>query len=99
HGQLVFNLGERVEGYTNFLWTVLLAAMMKLGWKPESSSVTLGTGFAVATLAACAWLSMRLREARALSPWDAVPALLLAAVPGYACWSAGGLETQMFTFF
>jgi hypothetical protein len=26
HGQLVFNLGERVEGYTNFLWTVLLPA-------------------------------------------------------------------------
>ena len=25
HGQLVFNLGEQVEGYTNFLWTVLLA--------------------------------------------------------------------------
>ena len=25
HSQLVFNLGERVEGYTNFLWTLLAA--------------------------------------------------------------------------
>ena len=25
HGQLAFNLGHPVEGYTNFLWTVLLA--------------------------------------------------------------------------
>ena len=31
HGQLVFNLGEPVEGYTNFLWTVVLGALMKLG--------------------------------------------------------------------
>ena len=29
HG-LVFNIGERVEGYTNFLWTVLIALLMKL---------------------------------------------------------------------
>jgi hypothetical protein len=25
HGELVFNPGERVEGYTNRLWTVVLA--------------------------------------------------------------------------
>jgi len=24
HGQLAFNLGHPVEGYTNFLWTVIL---------------------------------------------------------------------------
>ncbi|MBP6743246.1 MAG: hypothetical protein KA244_10365, partial [Deltaproteobacteria bacterium] len=30
HGALVFNLDERVEGYTNFLWTLLLAAGMAL---------------------------------------------------------------------
>lgn len=29
HG-LVFNIGERVEGYTNFLWTVLLAGLSYL---------------------------------------------------------------------
>src|SRR5437867_5557888 len=62
HGQLVFNLGERVEGYTNFLWTVLLAGLMKLGWQPESSSLWLGGAFAVATLAVCAALSRRLWE-------------------------------------
>ena len=30
HG-LVFNVGERVEGYTNFLWTVISAIPMALG--------------------------------------------------------------------
>src|SRR5437763_718543 len=50
HGQLVFNLGERVEGYTNFLWTVLLAAFMKVGLAPEIMSRVLGTAFGAATL-------------------------------------------------
>jgi arabinofuranosyltransferase len=98
HGKLVFNLGEHpVEGYTNFLWTVLLAAFMKVGLVPELMSRVLGTAFAVATLGTVAWLSRRLRG-EDWSPWDALPALLLAGVPGYACWSSGGLETQMFTF-
>jgi hypothetical protein len=99
HGQLVFNLGERVEGYTNFLWTVLLALLMKLHLQPELMSRLFGTAFGAGGMLVVAWLSRRLREARQWSPWDALPALVLAGVPGYACWSSGGLETQMFTFF
>jgi arabinofuranosyltransferase len=104
HGQLVFNLGEPpVEGYTNFLWTLLLAGLLKLGLLPELASRIVGTAFAVATLGVTAWLSRRLRVADAedgeWSAWDALPALLLAGVPGFACWASGGLETQMFTFF
>ena len=98
HGKLVFNLGEHpVEGYTNFLWTVLLAGFMKVGLLPELMSRVLGTAFAVATLGTVAWLSRRLRG-EDWSWWDALPALILAGVPGYACWASGGLETQMFTF-
>lgn len=98
HGKLVFNLGEHpVEGYTNFLWTVLLAAFMKLGLLPEIMSRVLGTTFAVATLGVVGWLSRRLRG-EAWSWWDALPALILAGVPGYACWASGGLETQLFAF-
>src|SRR4051794_29382644 len=50
HGQLVFNLGDPVEGYTNFLWTLLLGLLMKVGLAPELTSRVLGTGFGVATL-------------------------------------------------
>src|SRR6185503_1154587 len=31
------------------------------------------------------------------APWAYVPAFLLACSSGYACWSSGGLETQLFT--
>lgn len=95
HGELVFNLGDYVEGYTNFLWTVMLGVLMLVGIPPEISARVLGTACAIVTL----WLVFRIVE-RALgrrTPWAAVPSLLLASSSGFACWSSGGLETQLFT--
>lgn len=96
HGSLVFNLGDAVEGYTNFLWTFGLGVLMVAGIPPEVSSLVLGTGFALGTL----WVAFRLVEhiteskggIAAIAPW------LLALASGFACWSSGGLETQLFTF-
>src|SRR2546430_4333577 len=68
HGQLVFNLGQHVEGYTNFLWTVLLAILMKVGIAPELAARVLGTGFAIGTLFVLVKLTEKLRG-RA-SGWD-----------------------------
>jgi arabinofuranosyltransferase len=95
HGQLAFNLGQHVEGYTNFLWTVLLGGLMVPGIPPELSSRVLGAGCALATL----YVVFRVME-RALgrkTPWACVPSLLLACSSGFACWTSGGLETQLFT--
>ncbi len=37
HGYgLVYNPGEPVEGYTNFLWTLMSAAAIRVGWNPQS---------------------------------------------------------------
>jgi arabinofuranosyltransferase len=101
HGQLVFNPGDPVEGYTNFLWTVLLAIPMALGIPPELAARVLGTGFAVGTLVVAFRLTERLigrREGTAAQPWAYLPPLLLAMSSGFACWASGGLETQLFTF-
>jgi hypothetical protein len=95
HGELVFNLGQYVEGYTNFLWTLLLGVGMLVDLPPEVTAKILAAIFAIVTLFVTA-----LTVERALgrkSPWAAVPALLLAASSGYACWTSGGLETQLFT--
>jgi arabinofuranosyltransferase len=96
HGQLVFNLGERVEGYTNFLWTVLLAGLLKLRLQPEITSRVLGVLLGALGLLVTFRLGRTLNEERP-SPADAVAPLLLAATGGYAAWSMGGLETQLFT--
>jgi arabinofuranosyltransferase len=95
HGELVFNLGERVEGYTNFLWTILMAGVMGLGLDVGVWSRVLSVGCAIGTMGVLARFSAQLAGRRTWS--DAVPALLLAAAPAYACWSTGGLETQLFT--
>lgn len=97
HGQLVFNLGERVEGFTNFLWTILLAAGLRLGVAPELSSRFLGVAFAVGTFGVLVRQSLRLDAERPRLCHMVAP-LLLAGSSAYACWSTGGLETQLFTF-
>lgn len=96
HGQLVFNLGERVEGFTNFLWTVLLAAAMKLGAHPADASRVLGVGFGIGGLFVVNRLALRLDQERPHLR-HAVAPVGLALTSAYACWCMGGLETQMFT--
>ncbi|HEY1811187.1 MAG TPA: hypothetical protein VGG74_02465 [Kofleriaceae bacterium] len=95
HGELSFNLGHPVEGYTNFSWTALLGLLMVVGIPPEISSRVLGTICALATLyfvfRACE------RAFERATTWATVPALLLACSSGFACWTSGGLETQLFT--
>jgi arabinofuranosyltransferase len=95
HGELSFNLGQPVEGYTNFLWTVILGVLMVGGIPPEISSRVLGTICALATLYVVFRATERAFERATV--WSAVPALLLACSAGFACWSSGGLETQLFT--
>ncbi|MCB9546442.1 MAG: hypothetical protein H6706_11405 [Myxococcales bacterium] len=94
HGELVFNLGERVEGYTNFLWTLMMAGVMGLGLDPVPWSKGLGIALALLTLALVARFTGRMGKK---GPGDALAPLLLAAAPAYACWATGGLETALFT--
>jgi hypothetical protein len=95
HGELTFNLGDHVEGYTNFLWTAVLGVLMVPGIPPEWSSRVLSTACALATLL----LVTRTveRATGRTSAATALPALLLACSSGFACWTSGGLETQLFT--
>src|SRR2546425_12080772 len=67
HG-LVFNSGERVEGYTNFLWTVMLAPALALGIDPLEAARALGTLCAIATLLVLSRGSMG-EKAQAASAW------------------------------
>ncbi len=95
HGEVVFNLGERVEGYTSFLWVALMAAAHVAGIDPVGASRALGILFGALGLLVVTDFVRRLRGRR--SPADSLAALLLALSPAWAAWSTGGLETQLFT--
>ena len=100
HG-LVFNPGERVEGYSNFLWVLELAALWgAFGLRPEHAAPWLSVAFTAATLAAMLWWATRLPSLalRVLTGWMALGLVCSSAT--FATWtSAGGLETRQFTFF
>lgn len=99
HGQgLVFNPGgERVEGYTNLLWVLLLAGFGVFGLPMEAIASVLSIAATLALFAIVvrfAWT--RLPDGQ---KWIAViPALLLAATRSFAVWATSGLETRLFDF-
>lgn len=92
----VFNPGERVEGYTNFLWMIVMAAVIKLGGAPELWSRVLSILFSFGTIAVFLhYISASYRD-RLLA--FLFPAFLAFSAPFFV-WSTGGLETAAFTFF
>ena len=95
HG-LVYNIGEKVEGYTNFLWTLLLSLFMKMGLDPVTMSQVLGVLFSLATVFLLLRLNRRLHPKKTL--FDYLAPLFLACCGAFAAWSTGGLETAFFTF-
>jgi hypothetical protein len=95
HGELVFNLGQYVEGYTNFLWTLLLGIGMVVHIPPEIAAKVLAGASSIVTFLVVTRLIDRALGRR--SAWAPVPALLLSLSSGFACWTSGGLETQLFT--
>jgi hypothetical protein len=95
HG-LVYNIGEHVEGYSNFLWTLLLSLFMKMGLDPVIVSQMLGVLFSLAAVFLLLRLNRRFYPEENL--FNYLAPLFLACCGAYAAWSTGGLETSFFTF-
>ncbi|MBI1798329.1 MAG: hypothetical protein HYR73_01420, partial [Candidatus Eisenbacteria bacterium] len=96
HG-LVFNPGwEPVEGYSNFLWVLLLAGLDVLGMRPETISVPLSFLCTLALGAIVAHFAWRQSSSREPLWIMVVPGLLLAVTRSVAVWSSSGLETRFF---
>ena len=93
---LTFNPGEPpVEGYSNFLWVVWLAAGARLGVAPETVALATSVVAATATLVV---LHRTLERWGATPPITALATVFLAAFPPFATWATGGLETALFGF-
>ncbi len=87
HG-LVFNAGEAVEGYTNFLWTLGAAAVLWLGLPVETAAHVAGIGAFAATI-----LLLGRAGAGALP----LAACAFAGMSTAADFGTSGLETSLFT--
>lgn len=96
HG-LVYNIGERIEGFTNFGWTIYLIAWGALGVSyiavAKITGFLLGAGAIFVTHLMARWLFRNTSQVLAL-----VPPYLLACNQSLAYWSPAGLETAAFTF-
>jgi hypothetical protein len=94
HG-LVFNIGEPVEGYTNFLWTLLLAASNAIGADTAFASQVLGALFGLLLLPV---VYISGRSLLGFGRWMAlVPCVLMAGNAALARWAGSGLETVPYT--
>jgi hypothetical protein len=100
HG-VVFNPGERVEGYTNFLWLVLLALaywpLRALGLDFVAGAIALNLAVAAAVIVLVFLLARRTWPDR---PWAVVTAVgLTVADNAFGVWAVLGLEKHLVAFW
>ena len=90
HG-LVFNIGERVEGYSNLLWVLLIALGVKLGFAAPIFGhwlcVVTGVLLLLSSYVYTAILLPRpARVLAGLAPW------VLLSLDCFVSWTSSGLE-------
>jgi arabinofuranosyltransferase len=88
----VWNRGERVEGYSNFLWMVLLAATRKLSLDTVDVARWSGFALSVAAGAGAYLLARKLLPGVSGRVSGVIAALLLSACGPWAVWAMAGLE-------
>jgi hypothetical protein len=96
---LVFNAGERVEVYTNPLWTLWCAAGLGLGFTAEGWANFWGSAFYIGSILLLAlnfrWLT---RDMSSTLRWFPLAAVAAALHPEWNIYATSGLETSAFTF-
>jgi hypothetical protein len=92
---LVYNPGEYVEGFSNLLWTLLIAAGLGLGVGAKTAGHALGLASGCATLIATyAFARSGLRKSQS---WcAAIAAWIVFTSPVFARWTTSGMETPLF---
>jgi arabinofuranosyltransferase len=95
---LVWNRGERVEGFTDPAWVLIMAAVHAAGADDATAALFVK---AIAWMLACAVLALAVRLRRRLAgpdAWaDAAVLLMLAMNADVVFWAANGFETPLLT--
>jgi arabinofuranosyltransferase len=98
---LVFNIGEKVEGYTCFLWVILLSVIKLMGINFISASQTLGIISSLLVLFFTYKISEQIFPKNKSEFFNAAFSLaaviMLTANGAFAYWTVSGMETGLFT--
>lgn len=91
---LVYNAGERVEGYTNFLWTIIAYVGLQLGVE----AITFAQIVSVVSQMLTIWLVYLLGQGPEQSRYSALIApVFLAFHASFLAYPMTGMETSFFT--
>ncbi|MHA1460337.1 MAG: hypothetical protein ACTSO8_02550, partial [Promethearchaeota archaeon] len=94
--QIVFNVGEiPVEGYSNFLWVLLMTVSFPLNIDPIIFSKISGMIFCHLSVLVLYKLAFLLNKSEKFCNFVIIFYVL---TPNVALWSVGGLETSLFSF-
>lgn len=99
---LVFNIGQRVEGFTSFLWISILTIPFMLNINPEIFAQVLSISFGVLNLILTYFLSRvivgKYKNKDVNSYFHFVPVIMLMISGTFYYWAVSGMETTLYTF-
>jgi hypothetical protein len=93
---MVYNIGEQVEGYTDFLWLMLLSPFLKFESDPIIITQLLGILSSVGTLIICSVIGYKLTRIKSTFIIPFIT-LALALNYDYNVWATSGLETSFYS--
>lgn len=96
---LVFNIDERVEGYTNFLWVIIISIFSFLGVLPEKIANVISIAASIILILSVIWFNRKFFADHKYDLIILAAPFLLVLNRTYAVWSTSGLETKLFSFF
>lgn len=97
HG-IVWNIGEApVEGYTNFLWLLLSASLIRGGLDVTCFTQLVGVFASLVTMIYTYRFGKKLFNLP--TSYALIPCLFLAVSGPFAAWASSGMETNLFGMF
>lgn len=93
---LVYNSGEKVEGYSNFLWVLICSIPILLNLDPLIFARIISLASVFGFFFLLYYISKKIFDSK--SYYYLISIALFAFSPGVIAWSYSGLETLFFTF-
>ena len=87
---------DPVEGYSNFLWVIAAATLIKLSIPVVGGMKLFGLILSLANLFLIYKIAYRVTKSEL---WSAVAVLFATVTPAWGFWAVGGLENHLFMFY